>query len=87
MPYARIYGVQQPRPLPPLANNGRLSRHLPEGTPFGLVGTASLYKRESYPGGVVPAGKVTAECPVAVENQLVSIGDEIDSSKPILTIE
>jgi len=31
---------------------------LPEGTPFGLVGTSSLYKRESYPNGKVPDGGV-----------------------------
>src|SRR5439155_16630986 len=30
------------------------------GTPFGLVGSSSLYKRETYPRGVVPAGSVTA---------------------------
>ena len=45
---------------PPLANDGKLSQHLPEGTPFGLVGTSSLYKRESFPYGVVPPGSVTA---------------------------
>ena len=33
---------------------------MPAGTPFGLIGTSSLYKRESYPNGVVPAGSVTA---------------------------
>ena len=33
---------------------------MPEGTPFGLVGTSSLYKRESFPNGKVPEGKVTA---------------------------
>ena len=48
------------RVLPPLANDGKRSPHLPEGTPFGLVGTSSLYKRESYPYGVVPPGNVTA---------------------------
>ena len=41
-------------------NDGKKSPHLPAGTPFGLVGTSSLYKRESYPNGVVPAGSVTA---------------------------
>jgi mono/diheme cytochrome c family protein len=60
VPYRRIHGVDEPRRLPPLANDGTLSKHLPEGTPFGLVGTASFYKRESYPGGVVPKGNVTA---------------------------
>jgi hypothetical protein len=60
VPYRRIYGIDEPRRIPPLANDGKLSRHLPEGTPFGLVGTSSLYKRESYPNGAVPPGKVTA---------------------------
>ena len=58
--YKRIYGIDEPARLAPLANDGKQSQHLPEGTPFGLVGTSSLYKRESYPYGVVPAGSVTA---------------------------
>jgi hypothetical protein len=33
---------------------------LPEGTPFGLVGSSSMLKRESYPNGAVPEGSVTA---------------------------
>jgi hypothetical protein len=60
VPYRRIYGVDEPRRLAPLANDGKTSPHLPEGTPFGLVGTSSLYKRESYPYGVVKPGTVTA---------------------------
>lgn len=60
VPYKRIYGVNEPARLPSVANDGKLSPHLPEGTPFGLVGSSSLYKRESYPGGVIPSGKVTA---------------------------
>jgi hypothetical protein len=60
VPYKRIYGVAQPKTLPPLANDGKRSPHLPEGTPFGLVGSSSLYKRESYPNGAVPKGSVTA---------------------------
>lgn len=60
VPYQRIYGMAEPKRLAPLANDGSLSKHLPAGTPFGLVGSASLYKRESYPNGAVPAGKVTA---------------------------
>lgn len=60
VPYKRIYGIAEPPRLPALANDGKKSKHLPEGTPFGLVGTSSLYKRESYPYGVVPEGKVTA---------------------------
>jgi hypothetical protein len=58
--YKRIYGMDEPRRLAPLANDGKQSPHLPEGTPFGLVGTSSLYKRESYPYGLVRPGSVTA---------------------------
>ena len=50
VPYRRIYGIDEPTRLSRCANDGKLSPHLPEGTPFGLVGTSSLYKRESYPG-------------------------------------
>jgi hypothetical protein len=60
VPYERIYGIAAPKRLPTLANDGKLSPHLPEGTPFGLVGSSSLYKRESYPNGLVPAKGVTA---------------------------
>ncbi|NIP92245.1 MAG: hypothetical protein GWO24_01720, partial [Akkermansiaceae bacterium] len=59
LPYKRTYGVDQPRTLSS-RNDGSASPHLPEGTPFGLVGSASLYKRETYPNGVVPPGSVTA---------------------------
>lgn len=69
VPYERIYGVKEPAPLKPLANDGTLSKHLPAGTPFGLIGTSSLYKRESYPNGVVPEGKVTAEAPEIVKKR------------------
>jgi hypothetical protein len=58
--YRRIHGVDEPRRLAPLANDGARSPHLPAGTPLGLVGTSSLYKRESYPNGVVKPGAVTA---------------------------
>jgi hypothetical protein len=60
VPYKRIYGMDEPKKLAMLSNDGKQSPHLPEGTPFGLVGSSSLYKRESYPGGVVPKGSVTA---------------------------
>src|SRR5262249_33245029 len=60
VPYKRVYGVDEPAKLPAVANDGKRSVHLPEGTPFGLVGTSSLYKRESFPRGAVPKGKVTA---------------------------
>ncbi|HEY1189471.1 MAG TPA: hypothetical protein VGE74_17595, partial [Gemmata sp.] len=60
VPYKRVHGVAEPQKLAPLANDGALSKHLPAGAPFGLVGTASFYKRESYPNGVVKPGTVTA---------------------------
>jgi len=60
VPYKRIYGIDEPKVLAALRNDGKLSPQLPEGTPFGLVGTSSLYKRESYPNGVVPPKGVTA---------------------------
>jgi hypothetical protein len=60
VPYKRTYGIDEPKRLTPVANDGKNSPHLPEGTPFGLVGTSSLYKRESYPYGVVKPGTVTA---------------------------
>lgn len=59
--YERIYGVAEPATLEPLANDGSLSPHLPESTPFGLIGTSSFYKRESYPSGAAPEGSVTAK--------------------------
>jgi hypothetical protein len=60
VPYSRIHpGMKEPKVITPLANDGKKSMHLPEGTPFALVGTSSFYKRESYPNGSVPSGKVT----------------------------
>ena len=58
--YKRTYGIDEPKNLTPLANDGKLSASLPAGTPFGLIGTSSFYKRESYPEGTVSAGSVTA---------------------------
>jgi hypothetical protein len=60
VPYRRIYGVDEPHRLPWQVNDGKRSPHLPEGVPYGLVGTSSLYKRESFPNGIVPEGSVTA---------------------------
>ena len=60
VPYERIHGQKEPTLLPRLPNHGKESKHLPEGTPFGLVGASSFYKRESFPNGVVPPGKVTS---------------------------
>ena len=69
VPYKRIYGIDEPARLAPVANDGKKSKYLPAGTPFGLVGTSSLYKRESYPYGVVPPGKVTATFAEAKDTQ------------------
>lgn len=60
VPYQRIYGMKEPKLLPRLPNDGSLSKHLPPGTPYGLVGASSFYKRESYPNGVVPKGETTS---------------------------
>lgn len=59
VPFKRIYGIDEP-PRLVHHNDGKQSPHLPAGTPFGLVGTSSLYKRESYPNGIVPKDSVTA---------------------------
>ncbi len=59
--YRRIFGVDEPKRHPSPANDGKLCKHLPEGVPYGLVGTSSLYKRESYPQGVIAPGEVTAK--------------------------
>ena len=60
VPYGRIYGQSEPRTLPRLANDGSKSKRLPAGTPFGLVGSSSMLKRESYPNASVPEGSVTS---------------------------
>ncbi len=60
VPYERIYGIKEPVNRPHLRNDGKATKQLPEGTPFALVGTSSFYKRETYPNGGVPDGKVTA---------------------------
>jgi hypothetical protein len=60
--YRRIYGVDEPVQLVH-RNDGKESALLPEGTPFGLVGTSSFYKRESAPMGTIEPGSVTATFP------------------------
>lgn len=50
VPYNAIYGVEQPVELPWLPNDGTLHQQLPQGTPYGLVGSSSFYNRESFPG-------------------------------------
>jgi hypothetical protein len=51
VPYSAVHGVSEPATLPWLPNDG--AEHpdlLPAGTPYGLIGTSSFYKRESFPG-------------------------------------
>lgn len=50
VPYSAVHGVAQPAALPWLPNDGSIDPALPAGTPYGLVGTSSFYKRESFPG-------------------------------------
>jgi hypothetical protein len=54
VPYSAIHGVAEPAEIAWLPNDGTLHPELPPGTPYGLVGTSSFYKRESYPGGSSP---------------------------------
>ena len=54
VPYRRIHGIDAPNAFSWLPNDGSVHAELPAGTPLGLVGTSSLYKRESFPGAVTP---------------------------------
>jgi hypothetical protein len=78
--YERVYGVAAPANLEH-RNDGQQSPHLPEGTPYGLIGASSMYKRESAPQGRVPEGKVTAEIPVQPGDTIHSLSQfrDIDS--------
>jgi hypothetical protein len=50
VPYGAVHGVAEPAEIPWLPNDGTLHADLPAGTPYGLVGTSSFYKRETAPG-------------------------------------
>ena len=50
--YRDVHGVDEPAELPWLPNDGTVHPSLPAGTAYGLVGTSSFYKRESFPGHV-----------------------------------
>ena len=50
VPYSAVHGVAEPATLPWLPNSGAAHAELPAGTPYGLVGSSSFYKRESFPG-------------------------------------
>ena len=54
VPYAAVHAVVQPTEIPWLPNDGSVHPLLPAGTPYGLIGTSSFYKRESFPGFVSP---------------------------------
>ena len=54
VPYEAVHGAREPVELPFLPNDGSEHALLPAGTPHGLVGTSSFYKRESFPGDVTP---------------------------------
>ncbi|MCG8464110.1 MAG: hypothetical protein MI750_04545, partial [Xanthomonadales bacterium] len=49
VPYSAVHGVAEPASHDNLPNDGSLHTELPAGTPYGLVGASSLYKRESFP--------------------------------------
>ncbi len=48
--YRDVYGVAEPARLSWLPNDGASSAALPPGTPFGLIGSSSLYKRDTISG-------------------------------------
>jgi hypothetical protein len=50
VPYRDIYGIDQPVDLGWLPNDGTQHVELPAGTPYGLVGTSSFYRRDTKPG-------------------------------------
>jgi hypothetical protein len=49
-----IHGTDEPFKFSWLPNDGTVHPDLPRGTPYGIVGTSSFYKRESFPGDVTP---------------------------------
>jgi hypothetical protein len=48
--YKALYGIDEPARIPWLPNDGSVHAALPAGTAYGLVGSSSFYKRESFPG-------------------------------------
>ena len=50
VPYSAIHGVTEPTQIDWLPNNGTQHIALPAGTPFGLIGTSTFYRRDSKPG-------------------------------------
>ena len=50
VPWQAIHGSAEPNEKQWLPNDGSVHEDLPEGTPYGLVGTSSFYKRDTFPG-------------------------------------
>jgi hypothetical protein len=50
VPWSAIHGQAQPTKIARLSNDGTLHPQLQQGTPYGLVGSSSLYKRDTFPG-------------------------------------
>ncbi len=50
VPYTAIHGVEKPEVIPP-AHEKVSHVELPSGTPFGLLGAASIIDRETHPRG------------------------------------
>ena len=50
VPYQEIYGIPEQAELAWLPNDGTQHVELPPGTPYGLVGTSSFYRRDTKPG-------------------------------------
>ncbi len=50
VPWSAIHGDAEPASKPWLPNDGSVHAELPAGSAFGLVGSSSFYKRDSFPG-------------------------------------
>jgi hypothetical protein len=50
VPYKAIYGVDKPVVVPFEPNDGSVHASLPAGTAYGLIGTSTVFNRESFPG-------------------------------------
>ncbi len=50
VPYQDIYGIAEPAALPENQNDGSAHPSLAPGSPFGLVGSSTFYRRDTFPG-------------------------------------
>lgn len=50
VPYHDIYGMDEPFELTWVPNDGSRHADLPAGTPFGIVGSSSMLRRDTFPG-------------------------------------